>query len=169
MRRPRVMEAMKYAGEVHEGHMDDLNTSYFASHILHVFGILEVALDHENSMFKGTDYDNLLIAALLHDAVEDRDVAIETIDEKFGSDVATIVHAVTHTGIKDEFGYYFPRLLVGKRYNILIHMAVVLKFADRMSNIIRGGGWSISRLVKYLKRSIFWKTKKMKGNPLQDS
>jgi len=166
MNSPLVIKAYHFANTAHKGHMDDLDTSYFHSHCVHVHDILQVALSHSNSMFKGEDLDKILASALLHDTVEDADISLETITEEFGADVAKIVHAVTHSGINDEFGYYFPRLRIGKKYDKLIHMAVILKFADRLSNIIRGGGWSISRLNKYLTRSIFWKTFKMRGSPV---
>lgn len=161
-----ITHVWNFAEKAHEGHLDDLDTPYFESHCIHVYNILRVALDHPNSMFSGEKLDVLLQAALLHDTVEDRDVSIETIEAEFGEDVATIVNAVTHTGTKDEFGYWFPRLVVNYEYNELIHMAVILKFADRLSNIIRGGGWSVARLNKYLKRSIFWKTFMLKGSPV---
>ena len=163
-----IQDAWIFAQKAHEGQLDDLGTDYFQSHILHVYNILQAGLNHPNAMFTDEKRDILYKSALLHDTVEDCGVSIETIREEFGEDIATIVHAVTHTGIKDKFGYYFPRLLVEERYDELIHMAVIIKFADRMSNIIRGGGWSLGRMNKYLKRSIFWKTERIVGNPLQD-
>lgn len=163
---PIVIKAYHFANTAHKGHMDDLNTPYFKSHCVHVHDILKVALDHPNSMFNEAETNILLASAYLHDTVEDRDVPIETIDEEFGWEVAKIVNAVTHIGVKDEFGYWFPRLVIRHKYDREIHMAVILKFADRISNIIRGGGWDVGRLNKYLKRSIFWKTFKLKGSPV---
>jgi (p)ppGpp synthase/HD superfamily hydrolase len=47
--------------------------------------------------------ETIVIAALLHDLVEDTDVAIEQIEKKFGKDVAAIVDACTFDDGNDNY------------------------------------------------------------------
>ena len=57
---------------------------------------------------------------------------------------------VTHEGRKDEIGYYFPRLKTQR--------GIVLKFADRISNLSRMESWDDNRKNHYLRKSKFWKS-----------
>ena len=91
---------------------------------------------------------NLLAAAYLHDVVEDCGVTYEDLVREFNQDIADLVMEVTHEGDKTK-GYYFPRLH-SKR-------GIMLKFADRLSNISRMDSWSESRQNQYLRKSKFWK------------
>ena len=56
---------------------------------------------------------------------------------------------VTHEGQKDEYGYYFPRLKS--------QTGIMLKLADRLSNISRMQSWSKKRRSHYLRKTKFWK------------
>src|SRR5580698_2963782 len=55
----------------------------------HVVAVSEIVAAH------GGD-DNQIIAALLHDTVEDTDVTLESVRGKFGDDVATLVDELTN-------------------------------------------------------------------------
>lgn len=97
-----------------------------------------------------TDDPAMIAAAYLHDTIEDTDVTYEDILERFGKDVADLVHEVTHEG-DDTNGHYFPRLHSER--------GVMLKFADRLSNLsTMGGAWPEKRRKHYLKKSKFWKS-----------
>lgn len=98
-------------------------------------------------------YDNdLLIAGLLHDVIEDTKCTYKELKEAYNERIADLVYAVTHEGKKDEYGYYFPRLIY--------HDAMIIKFADRLSNLFRMDDWDDARKRAYLTKSRFWKTSK---------
>lgn len=61
---------------------------------------------------------------------------------------------VTHEGQKDEYGYYFPRLKTKE--------GIMLKFADRLSNLSRMDNWNERRVAHYIKKSRFWKQSEQK-------
>jgi len=133
-------KARKFALNKHKGQLDDSGKDYFDAHIMQVFHILEnVAID---------DIE-LLCAALLHDTIEDTDTTYDELLYDFGKYIADLVMEVTHDGTKDE-GYFFPRLHSQK--------GIILKFADRLSNISRMEAWDDKRKEHYLKRSKFWKS-----------
>ena len=134
-----LAEAGHFAKEKHKDQKDDNGKDYFDSHLVQVFSILESADCDED----------ILMAGLLHDTLEDTDTTYEELKEKFGERVANLVHEVTHEGKPDRYGYYFPRLKSRD--------AVLIKLADRMSNLLRMDCWDQKRQAQYLKKTKFWR------------
>lgn len=132
-----IKRAMKFAEKKHKGQIDD-DGKEFMVHPLQVYTILSTT----------TFDENLLAAALLHDTIEDTDTTYEDLVKAFNKDIADLVNEVTHEGNKIK-GYYFPRLKTKR--------GIMLKFADRLSNISRMRSWSEQRKEHYLRRSKFWK------------
>ncbi len=88
---------------------------------------------------------NLRVAAILHDTLEDTQTTPEEIQKEFNRDVAGLVVEVTKTAYNT-----FPSLKTRR--------GIILKFADRMSNLINITDWSGERQEKYLKKSKFWES-----------
>jgi (p)ppGpp synthase/HD superfamily hydrolase len=95
---------------------------------------------------------NLVIAALLHDAIEDCEISRDEISATFGEDVATLVVAVTDDkNLKKE---------VRKQLQVEVaphqpRRAKMLKLADKTSNLRALGAsppanWSLERKLDYL-------------------
>jgi len=116
--------------------------------------ILEHARQVAAILYRVVDDVDIIVAGLLHDVVEDTDTSPIKIAEEFGLRVADLVLEVTHEGQADSHGYYFPRLK--SREGILI------KFADRLSNLTRIDEWPEQRQKHYLKTSKFWKSEPAK-------
>ena len=101
---------------------------------------------------QGDDFE-LVIAALLHDAVEDCESPKELIQELFGEGVTTLVFEVTDDKKLDK----------GERKRLQIENAShksprarILKLADKISNVRAlarspPADWSIGRKLEYLK------------------
>ena len=79
---------------------------------------------------------NPVIAALLHDVVEDTDYTLEYIKERFGEDVAHLVDIVTKRKIERQVNSKqvenFRQLLESMQYDV---RAVLIKLADRLHNM----------------------------------
>lgn len=136
---PITERAYRFAAKAHKGQKDDSGLDFFHAHPLQVYLILGQILEDNQD-------ENLMAAALLHDVIEDTTVIYEELVEEFGSDVADLVNEVTHEGQKDNHGFYFPRLH-SKR-------GVMLKLADRLSNLSRMQAWSKQRQDHYVKKTI---------------
>ena len=95
-----------------------------------------------------TGDEEVIAAALLHDVIEDTGVGFMELSREFGLRVANLVMEVTHEGRPDEHGYYFPRLKSKD--------AILIKFADRISNLSRMEPWPEKRRQQYLRKSKFW-------------
>jgi len=140
MEEDKLLKAIAFAQEKHRGQLDDSGKDYFEEHCLQVYNILNTV----------TEDQNLLCAALLHDTYEDTDTTYEEVLQIFGRDIADLVNEVTQEGQKDSKGYYFPRLKTER--------GILLKFADRLSNLSRMEAWDNKRREQYLRKSKFWKS-----------
>lgn len=138
---PLYSKALQFGRLKHEGQLDDTGGDYFTNHCLQVASILEEVCPED---------ENLVCAGILHDTLEDTQTTLEELKTEFNIDIASLVHEVTHDGQKDHIGYYFPRLS-SKR-------GIILKFADRLSNLSRMSCWDAAKQEYYLKKSKFWKS-----------
>jgi (p)ppGpp synthase/HD superfamily hydrolase len=136
-------KALAYAAEKHGEQLDDQGRPYFFAHIVQVHGLLKEVTDDEET----------LCAGLLHDTIEDTDTTYDEILHEFNKEIADLVMELTHHGER-ETGYYFPRLHSKK--------AVLIKFADRLSNLSRMTDWPGDWQQDYLNNSVFWHSKPWK-------
>jgi guanosine-3',5'-bis(diphosphate) 3'-pyrophosphohydrolase len=127
--------------------MDPLTSAKAYAHLHHVergrqmYGVLPYThhLEAVERVLRevGIEDIDLLVAAWLHDVVEDTDVKLRDIVENFGDDVAALVGAVTNEpgeNRKARAALTYPKIReVGPR-------AIKLKLADRIANCRTGGG-----------------------------
>jgi (p)ppGpp synthase/HD superfamily hydrolase len=145
-----IEKAMIFMVKKHKGQLDD-NGEDYDKHPLNVFTILgQVTQDQD-----------ILIASLLHDTLEDTSTTYEELKQEFGWKVADLVLEVTHEETKE--GNIFPRLHSRD--------AILIKFADRLDNLSRMQSWGRERTNQYLRKSKFWKASvddKISGSDLND-
>jgi guanosine-3',5'-bis(diphosphate) 3'-pyrophosphohydrolase len=91
----RLENALLLATKAHYGQLDKAGQPY----ILHPIAVMEMIrkefAEHPKKIPAGVTLDDLLIAALLHDTVEDTEVTLDQIDQEFGPVVREIVDGVT--------------------------------------------------------------------------
>lgn len=137
-----IKKAIVFGVKAHAGQFDDGGHDYFMAHCWQVYEIIKVV---------HPDDSELQAAALLHDTLEDTETTYKDLYDNFGVDVADLVHEVTHERRTDDTGWYFPRLHSLR--------GIVLKFADRTSNLSRmEDAWDGVRVEKYVEKSKFWHT-----------
>ena len=119
--------AYVYAMKAHGSQTRASGDPYF-SHPIEVAGILtDLKLD-----------DSSIITALLHDVVEDTDVSLEDLEEKFGLEIARLVDGVTKLGRLElqseetKHAENFRKLLVAMSEDIRV---LLVKLADRLHNM----------------------------------
>ncbi|MCL2755179.1 MAG: RelA/SpoT family protein [Oscillospiraceae bacterium] len=83
----KIRDAFELACDLHEGQTRKSGEPY----IMHPIAVAEILLEY----LMDTD---TIVAALLHDAVEDTAVTLDELREQFGSDVARLVDGVTKVG-----------------------------------------------------------------------
>ena len=143
-------KALEFAAEKHKGQLDDQGRPYFFAHIVQVHGLLNEVTDDEET----------LCAGLLHDILEDTDTTYEELIREFNKEIADLVLELTYEGDNDS-GRFFPRLSTRK--------AVVVKFADRLSNLARMVDWPGDWQQDYMNASKFWPTKPWKNAPKSET
>ncbi|MEQ8231963.1 MAG: HD domain-containing protein, partial [Gammaproteobacteria bacterium] len=123
----QVRRAYRFGAEAHEGQLRKSGEPYI-QHPLEVAGILaEMHMDHET-----------LVAAMLHDVIEDTPVAKERISDEFGSEVAQIVDGLSKlTQIEFEShaeaqAQNFQKMLMAMADDIRV---ILVKLADRLHNM----------------------------------
>ncbi len=139
----RVIRAAVYAAEKHKyQRRKGFNQVPYINHPLKVANTLIECGE--------TDHD-LLIAAILHDVVEDTDSTGEEIEREFGSGVSALVLEVTDD---KELPYAIRKELQVESAPGLTRNAKVLKIADKICNINDilnyPLDWSTERKLNYL-------------------
>ncbi len=134
-----INKAKEFAKLKHKGQKDDAGLDYYEVHLLPVYNAVSILCNNQD----------VQIAALLHDIIEDTNTTYEELVKEFGIVVSDLVMEVTHEGKKDEYGYYFPRLKSRE--------AILIKLCDRTNNISRMSTWSDKKKQYYLNKTKFWK------------
>ena len=132
-------KALEFASIKHEGQLDDQGRQYFFAHIIQVYSLLKDITDNEE----------IICAGILHDILEDTETTYDELIKEFNKEIADLVLELTFQGTR-ETGRHFPLLHS--------HKAIIVKFADRLSNLVRMVDWPGDWQEGYLKNSIFWKT-----------
>jgi RelA/SpoT family (p)ppGpp synthetase len=123
----KIEQAYEFAKKLHEGQMRVSGEQY----IVHPVEVAKILADLKVDT-------NTLIAALLHDVLEDTDTKPEEIKERFGEDVMHLVQGVTKLSklqfksSEERQAENFRRLFIAMANDIRI---VFLKLADRLHNM----------------------------------
>ena len=131
-------KALEFASIKHEGQLDDQGRPYFFAHIIQVYSLLKDL----------TDDAEILCAGILHDTIEDTETTYDELVHEFTKEIADLVMEVTHEGgeLKE---HYFPRLHSRK--------AIMIQFADRLSNMSRMRDWPGDIQQWFLEDSCYWR------------
>ena len=131
-----VEDALTFAHEVHEGQTRKSGEPYVDHPVSAAAYLAELSLD-----------STTIIAALLHDVVEDTDTSVDDIRARFGEDVARLVDGVTkltkldllmmedgehHAPVDDGQAESLRKMLVAMAEDIRV---VLIKLADRLHNM----------------------------------
>lgn len=124
-----IDKAFKVARERHNGQMRSSGEPY----IIHPIAVAKIVLDY------GMDYQSV-VAAMLHDTVEDTDLTLEEVKKDFGPDIAGLVDGLTKLGkvpldIKDkeeQQAENVRKMLLAMSEDIRV---IIIKLADRLHNV----------------------------------
>ncbi len=123
----KITKAYRLADEAHQGQVRSSGDPY----ISHPLAVASILLDY------CMDTDTI-VAALLHDVVEDTDISLEEIRKKFGDDVALMVDGVTKIGQvplnskEEQQAENIRKILMAMSKDIRV---IIIKLADRLHNM----------------------------------
>ncbi|MDR3551648.1 MAG: bifunctional (p)ppGpp synthetase/guanosine-3',5'-bis(diphosphate) 3'-pyrophosphohydrolase [Clostridia bacterium] len=130
----RIQKAFEMASLAHSGQTRRSGGPY----VRHPVAVAEILVE------LGLDTDSI-IAALLHDVVEDTGTALSVIEKQFGSDVALLVDGVTKLGRvplytrEEQQAENIRKMLLSMAKDIRV---VLIKLADRLHNMRTVEGWT---------------------------
>ena len=87
---------------------------------------------------------NSIVAALLHDVVEDTDITSDDVRAAFGSDVALLVDGVTKltqmtfSSVEEQQAENLRKMLLAMSHDVRV---MLIKLCDRLHNMRTGDGW----------------------------
>ena len=129
----RIREAIDLAVSAHNGQVRRSGEEYVC-HPLHVACILiEIGMDSD-----------AVVAALLHDVVEDTDIELAEIARRFGQDVAGLVDGVTKitqmsfSTREEQQAENVRKMLLAMAKDVRV---MIIKLADRLHNMRTSYGW----------------------------
>jgi GTP pyrophosphokinase len=123
----KIREAFEFAEEAHHGQMRKSGEPY----ILHPLAVAEILV---NMQMDATS----IIAALLHDVVEDTTVSLETVNDKFGKTCAMLVDGLTKLeriqfkSKEEQQNENYRKMFVAMAQDIRV---ILIKLADRLHNM----------------------------------
>ncbi len=123
----RIRQAFDFAVQAHEGQKRKDGSPY----VTHAIAAAEIAGE------MGLD-DEAVMAALLHDVLEDTDTTHEELERRFGADVADIVEGVTkltrvqYSTLEENQMENLRKMLLAMAKDIRV---ILIKLADRLHNM----------------------------------
>ncbi len=125
--REKIMAAYELANAAHKGQCRVSGEPY----ISHPIAVSVILAD------LGMDSD-CIVAALLHDVVEDTNTPLESIEKQFGADVALLVNGVTklgkisYTSREEQQAENVRKMLLAMAQDVRV---IIIKLADRLHNM----------------------------------
>jgi GTP diphosphokinase / guanosine-3',5'-bis(diphosphate) 3'-diphosphatase len=149
----RLDDAIQLAVTAHAGQIDEDGFP----HIVHALEVMFRAKEWGEAdiqMGRSLPYslDDLMVAAVLHDTVEDTFVTLDLIRVQFGKDVADMVDGVTRRGLgKDETKEFYRDFIYRTKTNLGSH---IIKLCDLQHNLsraanIKKASWRNKLAFKY--------------------
>ena len=139
-----LIDAILYAASSHAGQLRKDSVTPYINHPIEVMHLLV----HTG----GIEDQEILMAAVLHDVIEDTSVTAEDIAERFGKNVASVVLELTDdvTQPKEE-----RKRLQLKNADKLSHAARLVRISDKICNVYDmlyapPGNWDIKRRKEYI-------------------
>lgn len=123
----RIKMAHDMAEGAHQGQCRKSGEPYISHPIAVSIILIELGMDTDS-----------IVAALLHDVVEDTEIPIETIEKKFGNDVALLVDGVTKLGKipyssrEEQQAENVRKMLLAMAQDVRV---IIIKLADRLHNM----------------------------------
>lgn len=139
-----LLKAMQFAMKCHEGQLRKFQNVPYVWHPISVAKLVELYKDSKH-------IEELRVAALLHDTVEDTDVTVEDIVKEFGYIVAQLVDELTSD--KEEIKRIGKTEYLKQKLVSMSSYALVIKLCDRLDNVLDLKLTKESFRTKYVKET----------------
>jgi GTP pyrophosphokinase len=123
----KIKVAYNLAAEAHTGQIRDSGEPYISHPVTVAMILADLGMDSDT-----------LVAALLHDVVEDTDISLDTIRKKFGAETALLVDGVTKlrklpfSSKEEQQAENIRKMLMAIAQDVRV---IIIKLADRLHNM----------------------------------
>lgn len=123
MNNPRLFDAITFAARAHSGQYRKASP---LPYILHPLNVARILIECDAG-------DEIVIAAVLHDVVEDTPVTLEQVRAEFGNEVARMVQGMSEPNRKDTWENRKRDMLASMQY--APHDVLLIELADKLDNL----------------------------------
>lgn len=123
-----VEQAIRAASVLHKDQVRKGSVPY--PYITHLFAVATIVSDYTND-------EDTIVAALLHDTIEDTDYTVEELRDDFGGSVCDIVVALTEPPVEgtDKKNFEFQKKQYVKQLKDASERALIVAAADKIHNM----------------------------------
>jgi (p)ppGpp synthase/HD superfamily hydrolase len=122
----RIEQAIRAAAILHKNQVRKGDVPY--PYVTHTFAVAMIVADY-------TDKEDVIIAALLHDTLEDTDYTRDELQEDFGGTVLTLVESVTRPEPKENENWMEMKKQYVKQLKNAPPDALIVAAADKIHNM----------------------------------
>jgi len=122
----RIEQAIRAAAILHKDQVRKGEVPY--PYVTHVFGVAMIVADY-------TEKEDVVIAALLHDTLEDTDYTEAELNEDFGHTVAEIVRSITRIETNETESWLETKKKYLKQLKAASEDALLVAAADKIHNM----------------------------------
>ena len=126
-----VVRARKFAAEAHQGQTRKYTGDPYMVHPTQVAAMV-AAMGDVGEGFEC--HARAIVAAYLHDVVEDTDVTVDDIRDEFGPEVARLVEELTDVSKPEDGNRSFRKAMDREHLSKASHVAREIKYADLINN-----------------------------------
>ena len=129
----KIQRAYALAEKAHKGQRRLSGESYISHPLAVACLVVDLGLDTDS-----------VVAALLHDSVEDTDTTLDDVKAQFGADVALLVDGVTKLGrikfssVEEQQAENLRKMLMAMSHDVRV---MLIKLCDRLHNMRTGDSW----------------------------
>ena len=129
----KIQRAYALAERAHKGQLRLSGESYISHPLAVACLVVDLGLDTDS-----------VVAALLHDSVEDTDTTLDDVKAQFGADVALLVDGVTKLGrikfssVEEQQAENLRKMLMAMSHDVRV---MLIKLCDRLHNMRTGDSW----------------------------
>jgi (p)ppGpp synthase/HD superfamily hydrolase len=122
----RIEQALRASAILHKDQVRKGEIPY--PYVTHTFAVAMIVADY-------TDKEDAIVAALLHDTLEDTDYTRDELNEDFGYTVLELIESITNPVVKEEESWVDMKKRYIKRLKNAPHDALIVAAADKIHNM----------------------------------
>jgi hypothetical protein len=134
----KIDNAFNFATKAHQQQTRKYDGAIYTQHLIEVYNILDYANAND---------ENVFIAGILHDTLEDTPLTAKDIEKEFGSEVLSLVLSLTDD---KTLSYDARKAIALEKVKVLSAPALTIKIADLISNVSTiPPSWDAPKIATY--------------------